>query len=227
MSPRRPAFPKIPLLRRTSENVSPVAPIAVADLTIPENARERRAPQRARSPASRFPQTSANALIRTAKIKNRANFKKRQENKKSSKTYVSELFKWRVWESNPRPQHCERCALPTELTPQFSRRRSDRQPVSTAYLTSPLKETSVRFASRCPQLTKEILTDLRELSTGKTKNFKKFSSNQPKRARRSVFLTYFAYFSSKEPMPTFFALRTVLFDAGNADFSFLFYYSLY
>lgn len=24
---------------------------------------------------------------------------------------------WRGWESNPRPHHCERCALPTELPP--------------------------------------------------------------------------------------------------------------
>ena len=29
-----------------------------------------------------------------------------------------EMAKWRRWESNPRPQHCERCALPIELRPR-------------------------------------------------------------------------------------------------------------
>ncbi len=95
--------------------------------------------RRPRSPALQFPNTPANAalrngracrrpvftkrpqtpLIQTAQDNESRKLQKRQENKKSSKTYVSELFKWRVWESNPRPQHCERCALPTELTPQF------------------------------------------------------------------------------------------------------------
>lgn len=33
------------------------------------------------------------------------------------------VFKWSGWESNPRPHHCERCALPTELPPRPSPRR--------------------------------------------------------------------------------------------------------
>ena len=37
-------------------------------------------------------------------------------NKKEAKR---SLFLWSIGESNPWPQHCERCALPTELIPLF------------------------------------------------------------------------------------------------------------
>ena len=45
---------------------------------------------------------------------------------KATKPCTTGLYpssKWSGWESNPRPHHCERCALPTELPPRTSPRR--------------------------------------------------------------------------------------------------------
>ena len=36
----------------------------------------------------------------------------------SNMDVLSNLW-WSLWGSNPRPQHCQRCALPTELKPHY------------------------------------------------------------------------------------------------------------